>query len=481
MNSRTLFRVSGKTLALWSLGTVTAVLLAASIPAARLLRPERMVFIRTDFGSGAEKETVAQWENAAERLRDSAAIKLRSLAGQCGVDLAEGFAPDGGEKRIAFVPLRSGLAPGLRAWMGKTDDLILDIASGGADTTLVYTLRTPDGETIACDTASRSVSAAGNRSLLREICRPAYPTAVLMEDYRPDPHDPYMESVNRLRLYRSGGILLGDTTVFEQNEERAEARAATMGLLCEGFARVTGDTAALRRADEYFRRAAMPHPVRGDTTGAATSDALIGRFLDARTQLPSQCRQLILVYNDTAPRVSCIFRRYEKQGESWREVAPAIPANAGRNGIAPYGGKREGDGRSPSGVYPLGTAFGYRRDLDIAWPFLVVGKDHCWISDPQHPDYNRMTDRIPSTDDFEYLRREDDAYKYAVVVEYNTHPVEKYRGSAIFFHIEKGFDQGSAGCITVAEASIVEVLRWLDPERMPCMLIGTLPGRDAES
>lgn len=463
-----------KTLVFRFLGLITVLLLVGSIPAARLLRPERVVFLRTDIDSDAQ-EWAAQWENAVERLRDSAAIKLGYLAGQCGIDLAERFAPDGKSDRLTFIGRGGGFVRSLRAWVGKTDDRVLDIVPGPADTTLVYTLRTMDGETVGCDTVMQNGPTAVSRALLRTICLPVYPTAVLMENYHPCPHDAYLEGVNRLRLYRAAGALQKETGAFSCEGAEADARAATMGIVCEGFARATGDTAALHRADGYFRCAGMSAPATRDTMPMATADALIACFLDAHTQLPPQCRQLILVYNDTASRVSCVFRRYEKQGGSWQEVAPAIPANAGRSGIAPYGEKREGDGRSPSGAYSLGPAFGYRKDIDIAWPFLVVGKNHCWISDPQHPDYNRMTDRIPSTDDFEYLRRPDDAYKYAVVVEYNTNPVEKYRGSAIFFHIEKGFDRGSSGCITVDEASILEVLHWLDPESAPCMLIATLP------
>jgi L,D-peptidoglycan transpeptidase YkuD (ErfK/YbiS/YcfS/YnhG family) len=114
-----------------------------------------------------------------------------------------------------------------------------------------------------------------------------------------------------------------------------------------------------------------------------------------------------------------------------------------------------------------------RDDIDLRWPFLVVTKQHYWISDSEDPMYNRMTTETPATDNFEYLRRDDDAYKYAAVVEYNTRPIEKYKGSAIFFHLESGYNRGSAGCITVTESKVIETLQWLDPHRSPYMLIAT--------
>ena len=118
----------------------------------------------------------------------------------------------------------------------------------------------------------------------------------------------------------------------------------------------------------------------------------------------------------------------------------------------------------------MGFAFGYVRDIDLSWPFVVVSKQHYWISDPEDPLYNQMTQQTPRTDNFEYLRRDDEVYRYAAVVEYNMRPIEKYKGSAIFFHIESGFDRGTAGCISVTRRKTVEVLQWFDPQKVPYML-----------
>lgn len=79
-------------------------------------------------------------------------------------------------------------------------------------------------------------------------------------------------------------------------------------------------------------------------------DAFVESFLNEQIRLPDSCRQLILVYNDRPDRVSCVFRRYEKKNGQWRETAYPLRSNVGRAGIAPYGEKREGDGRTPSGA-----------------------------------------------------------------------------------------------------------------------------------
>lgn len=251
-----------------------------------------------------------------------------------------------------------------------------------------------------------------------------------------------------------------------------------------------GDTMAMRSAEECYRQAVKGAPSELRTPieeriawiggyieeyrKTNDTDAFIESFQDEQIRLPDSCRQLILVYNDRPDRVLCQFRRYEKdENGQWFEAAPVIHSNVGRAGIAPFGEKREGDLRTPSGAYPMGFAFGYEADIELRWPYVVVTPEHYWISDSEDPLYNQMTTEKPKTDNFEYLRRDDDAYKYAAVVEYNMRPIEKYKGSAIFFHVESGYDKGSAGCITVPEEDVVEVLQWLDPEKSPYMLIRT--------
>ena len=251
-----------------------------------------------------------------------------------------------------------------------------------------------------------------------------------------------------------------------------------------------GDTVALRSAEECYRQTLKGAPADLKTPieerivwignyieeyrKTNDTDAFIASFQDEQIRLPDSCRQLILVYNDRPDRVLCQFRRYEKdENGRWFEVAPVIHSNVGRAGIAPFEEKREGDMRTPSGAYPMGFAFGYEADIELRWPYVVVTPEHYWISDSEDPLYNQMTTEKPKTDNFEYLRRDDDAYKYAAVVEYNMRPIEKYKGSAIFFHVESGYDKGSAGCITVPEEDVVEVLQWLDPEKSPYMLIRT--------
>jgi L,D-peptidoglycan transpeptidase YkuD (ErfK/YbiS/YcfS/YnhG family) len=71
------------------------------------------------------------------------------------------------------------------------------------------------------------------------------------------------------------------------------------------------------------------------------------------------------------------------------------------------------------------------------------------------------------------MRREDDLYKYGIVVEYNTNPVIKGYGSAIFFHLWKGGGKPTEGCIALSEENLIRIIRWLDPAAKPLVVMGT--------
>ena len=58
-------------------------------------------------------------------------------------------------------------------------------------------------------------------------------------------------------------------------------------------------------------------------------------------------------------------------GGTWR---PDREGNIGKGGFAPPGEKREGDGRTPSGLFGLGCAFGYPPSVDTGMSYRRTGK-----------------------------------------------------------------------------------------------------------
>ncbi len=163
---------------------------------------------------------------------------------------------------------------------------------------------------------------------------------------------------------------------------------------------------------------------------------------------------------------------FEKTDAVWRQVMEPMIAVIGRNGFAPAGEKREGDGRTPSGLYPLRQVFGYAESAATKMPYRQALPDDLWVDDPNAPDYNRWVKQNETRAlSFEKMRREDDLYKYGIVIEYNTDPVLRNYGSAIFLHVWAGSGSRTAGCVAVSEEDLLKILAWLDPRARPVILL----------
>ena len=70
----------------------------------------------------------------------------------------------------------------------------------------------------------------------------------------------------------------------------------------------------------------------------------------------------------------------------------------------------------------------------------------------------------------EALWRISPQYRYFAVVEYNATPAVPGRGSAIFVHVSAG--RPTAGCVSLPEAQLVRLLRWLRPSARPLIQLG---------
>jgi L,D-peptidoglycan transpeptidase YkuD (ErfK/YbiS/YcfS/YnhG family) len=106
-------------------------------------------------------------------------------------------------------------------------------------------------------------------------------------------------------------------------------------------------------------------------------------------------------------------------------------------------------------------------------PYRQALDGDVWVDDLDSPDYNRWVKKdLTKAASFELMRRKDDRYKYGLVVEYNTRPVVKGNGSAIFIHVWKNEDTATSGCVAMAEADILRLLAWLDPAKKPAVILG---------
>lgn len=204
----------------------------------------------------------------------------------------------------------------------------------------------------------------------------------------------------------------------------------------------------------------------------------------------SGARQMILVVaeNDTTFRARMGTFSLVRGG--WRAEA-AWPVVIGRNGMAWGRGlhregdrdprrpvKREGDGKTPEGVFTLPRAFGYA-PADSArtrLPYTQADADLICIDDVRSEFYNTVTgvaekgmdrDRLPS---HERMLREDGLYRYVILVGHNIAPRDRGAGSCIFLHVWRGEDSGTSGCTAMTEERMTELFAWLDPGERPVIV-----------
>lgn len=141
-------------------------------------------------------------------------------------------------------------------------------------------------------------------------------------------------------------------------------------------------------------------------------------------------------------------------------------AAVGRSGVGIV--KREGDGATPAGTYPL--LFGmYRADRAARPPtelaMTAIEPGHIWIDDPSDANYNRL-ESSPYPAHGETLWRQDDLYDLLVVIGYNIDPTIPGAGSAIFLHIARPDFSGTDGCVAVAKDVLTGVVGLLGPGSM---------------
>ena len=138
-------------------------------------------------------------------------------------------------------------------------------------------------------------------------------------------------------------------------------------------------------------------------------------------------------------------------------------AAIGRAGVT--ADKKEGDGATPAGDFPLVSGF-YRADRMPAprcgLPLRVLSPRDAWVDDPADAHYNRLVS-LPYPAHTEPMWLDDAVYDLLVVVGYNMDPVVPGVGSAIFLHVARYDFSPTAGCIAVDREVLIHLMPHLGP------------------
>ena len=128
--------------------------------------------------------------------------------------------------------------------------------------------------------------------------------------------------------------------------------------------------------------------------------------------------------------------------------------------------KREGDGTTPAGVFPLRRVMIRPDRLEVpktGLPVHALDPADGWCDDPGDDAYNQLV-KLPFSASHEKLWRDDAIYDVIVEVGYNDDPVKPGLGSAIFVHVARPGFEPTEGCIALRLEDLLDLLNHCDEQ-----------------
>jgi L,D-peptidoglycan transpeptidase YkuD (ErfK/YbiS/YcfS/YnhG family) len=169
-------------------------------------------------------------------------------------------------------------------------------------------------------------------------------------------------------------------------------------------------------------------------------------------RIPADSRQVVAAYGDARNSAESTVVLYTRHGSAWGRTR-SWPAHNGKKGWTID--HHEGDNRSPVGVFTLSDAGGVLPDPGTELPYTrsaAFAAPRWWAKPYWH--------------DFDFV----------IAIDYNrvkgTPPNDPTRpqGGGIWLHMDHG--SGTSACISLSKGAMRHLLRTLDPDRHPVVVMG---------
>ena len=176
----------------------------------------------------------------------------------------------------------------------------------------------------------------------------------------------------------------------------------------------------------------------------------------AKLKAAQDSQQLAIISATHGTHARFSFHEKDDSG-TWREVL-SCPAYIGKKGL---GKTREGDSKTPVGVFTFMMAFGIHSDPGSPMGYTQVDETHYWVGDSSSDKYNQFV----STRDYdafdpkqsEHIIDYKPAYHYCLNISWNIDGTPG-KGSAIFLHCYTK-NKFTGGCVSLPEEVMREVVR----------------------
>lgn len=173
-------------------------------------------------------------------------------------------------------------------------------------------------------------------------------------------------------------------------------------------------------------------------------------------QIPAGTRQVVAVYGEGKDSADSTIALFTKSGDTWKKARSWSGHNGKKGWTTEH---REGDRRSPVGVFTLSDSGGVLADPGAKLPYTQTASiqaPHYWSKSHWHDfdyviaiDYNRVKGTPPNDP---------------------TRPQGQTKGGSIWLHMDHG--SGTSACVSQSKTDMEYLLKTLDPAQHPVVVMG---------
>jgi L,D-peptidoglycan transpeptidase YkuD (ErfK/YbiS/YcfS/YnhG family) len=216
---------------------------------------------------------------------------------------------------------------------------------------------------------------------------------------------------------------------------------------------------------------------------------LLGAACSLAFELPAGSSQCVVGVSDGWHSSHVTLSYFEKQGAGWQRVGGEWNGRLGSAGLVwgrgihpnPSGAtlKKEGDGRSPAGVFDLGGVWGAHNSVKkhpSTFYHQVTSRD-LWVEDGSSQYYNQFLslshEPRSAWQRKAQMKQNDYPQSLKLFIAHNAPPnAVANGGSSIFFHIwRREGAAATAGCTTMVENKLRWLIATVDPGRRPLYVL----------
>jgi L,D-peptidoglycan transpeptidase YkuD (ErfK/YbiS/YcfS/YnhG family) len=234
----------------------------------------------------------------------------------------------------------------------------------------------------------------------------------------------------------------------------------------------------MRALSLFVAGAAVLTAIVALSPAAAGVSAATGRQLPLHFRTHNATKVITVTAQSRGSTTARLQAWTKAPGGGWFRHGRSVVAHVGADGLSTQASEYRS--ATPIGSFTLTHAFGRNADPGTRLAYLRTRPSDWWISEagPLYNTHQRCSSgcafRRGSPN--EHLDYETPFYNYAVVIDYNTRNsptgVVPGRGSAFFLHVHPAGTGATAGCVSIPQAKLVRLMRWLNFAAHPRILIG---------